>query len=135
MGKNHCFFVFQNHYYFYLTFTRSTNSVFWWNLYAGERKLACLFKLLLSLLLEGEDTLKYLCLSVPVRPWTHAQVQFFCSLPEIPFLRKFSQKNKKIKKIKSVNVSWNLLCRLIRICRIQWWCSLFPFLTGNTLFG
>ena len=30
---------------------------------------------------------------------------------------------------------WNLVARLIRICRIQWWCSLFLFSTGNTLFG
>ena len=29
---------------------------------------------------------------------------------------------------------WNLIPRLIRMCRIQWLCSLFLFLTGNTLF-
>ena len=27
------------------------------------------------------------------------------------------------------------MLRLIRICRIRWWSSLFLFLTGNTLFG
>ena len=39
------------------------------------------------------------------------------------------------KKIKIVSLSWNLITRAIRICRIQWWCSHFPFLTGNVLFG
>ena len=39
------------------------------------------------------------------------------------------------KKVKTASVSWNLVLRLIRICRIQWCCSLFPFLTWNTLFG
>ena len=37
-----------------------------------------------------------------------------------------------VKAIKTVSVSWNLVLILIRICRIQWWCSV---LTGNTLFG
>ena len=37
--------------------------------------------------------------------------------------------------IKIVTLSWNLVRRLIRICRIQWWCSFFLFLIGNTLFG
>ena len=41
----------------------------------------------------------------------------------------------KKKKKKTVIVSWNLVPRLIWICRIQWGCSLFPLLTGNTLFG
>ena len=31
------------------------------------------------------------------------------------------------KNIKIVRLSWNLVPRLIRISRIQWWCSLFPF--------
>ena len=38
------------------------------------------------------------------------------------------------RKIKIVSLSWNLVPRPIRICRIQWWCSLFPFLTENTFF-
>ena len=46
-----------------------------------------------------------------------------------PFLANF------VKKIKIVSLSWILVPRLIRICRIEWWCSLFPVLTGNTLFG
>ena len=33
-----------------------------------------------------------------------------------------------------VNLSQNLASRLIRICRIQCYCSLFLILTGNTLF-
>ena len=28
-----------------------------------------------------------------------------------------------VQKIKIVSLSWNLVPRLIRICRIQWWCS------------
>ena len=39
-----------------------------------------------------------------------------------------------VQKIKIVSLSWNLRIRLIGICRIQWWCSLFLFTTGNTFF-
>ena len=49
--------------------------------------------------------------------------------PEIPFLSKFGPKNK------IVSSSWNLVLRLIRLCRIQCWRSLFPLSTGNTIFG
>ena len=31
--------------------------------------------------------------------------------------------------------NWNVVPSLIGICRIQRWCSLFSFLTGDTLFG
>ena len=41
---------------------------------------------------------------------------------------------KLVQKIKNVSLSWNLVPRLIRVYRIQWWCSLFPLSTGNTLF-
>ena len=34
-----------------------------------------------------------------------------------------------------VSLSGNLVPRLIWICGIQWWCSLFQFLTGDTSFG
>ena len=34
---------------------------------------------------------------------------FFCFRPEI------------------VSLSWNFVSRLIRICRIQWWCSFYPW--------
>ena len=40
-----------------------------------------------------------------------------------------------VQKVKSVSLSWNLVARLIRRCRIQWWCSLFLFYSGNTHFG
>ena len=40
-----------------------------------------------------------------------------------------------VQKVKIISWSWNLVARLIRICRIQWCCSLFLFLSGNTLFG
>ena len=37
-------------------------------------------------------------------------------------------------KIKIVSLSWNLVFRPIRICRIHWRCSLCLFLIRNTLF-
>ena len=40
-----------------------------------------------------------------------------------------------VQKIKIVNLTWNLVLRLIQICRIQWECLLSRFSTGNTLFG
>ena len=40
-----------------------------------------------------------------------------------------------VQKVKIISWSWNLVARLIRIWRIQWWCSFFLFLIGNTLFG
>ena len=40
-----------------------------------------------------------------------------------------------VQKIKIVTLSLNLVPTLIRTCRIQWWCSFFWFLSGNTLFG
>ena len=39
-----------------------------------------------------------------------------------------------VQKSKVVSLSWKLVPRLIRLCRIQWWCSVFPFSTVNTLF-
>ena len=36
--------------------------------------------------------------------------------------------------IKIISISCNLVATLIRICGIQWLCSLFLFSTGNTLF-
>ena len=40
-----------------------------------------------------------------------------------------------VQKVKLICLSWNLVPTLIRTCRIQWWCSFFLFLIGNTLFG
>ena len=40
-----------------------------------------------------------------------------------------------VQNIKIVSLSWDLVPSLIRICRIQWQWSLFPFLAGNTNFG
>ena len=39
-----------------------------------------------------------------------------------------------VRKIKNFTLSWSLVPRLIRISRIQWWCSLFLFSTRKTLF-
>ena len=38
-----------------------------------------------------------------------------------------------VQKTKIVSLSWNLVPKLIRTCRIQWWCSLFLYLTINIL--
>ena len=46
---------------------------------------------------------------------------FFCFQPEIPFFQNL------FRKIKIVSWSRNLVHKLIRISRIQWWCSLFCF--------
>ena len=40
-----------------------------------------------------------------------------------------------VQKIKIVSLGWNLVPRLIWICKIEWWCSLFLFLTGSTFWG
>ena len=40
-----------------------------------------------------------------------------------------------VQKTKIVNLSWNLVPRLIRICKIKWWCSLSWISGGNILFG
>ena len=40
-----------------------------------------------------------------------------------------------VQKIKVVSLSWNVVPRLIQICRIHCWCSYFPFYLGNSLFG
>ena len=51
------------------------------------------------------------------------------------FDRKFPFWANLVQKIKVISLSWNLVPRLIQICKIQWWCSLFLFSTRNTLFG
>ena len=40
-----------------------------------------------------------------------------------------------VKKIKIVSLGRNLVPKLIWICRIHWWCSLFKFSTNNDFFG
>ena len=50
------------------------------------------------------------------------------------FGRKFVFWENLVQTIKIVSLRRNLVARLIRISRIQWWCSLFLFETGNTLF-
>ena len=40
-----------------------------------------------------------------------------------------------VQKFKIASLSWNLVLRLIQVCRIHWWCSIFLFESGNTLFG
>ena len=40
-----------------------------------------------------------------------------------------------VQETKVITLSWNLVADLIRLCRIQWCCSLFSFSTGKALFG
>ena len=54
---------------------------------------------------------------------------FFCFCVEILFLGKFGPK-----KLEIVSLSSSLILRLIWICRTQWWCSLYLFLTRGDLF-
>ena len=49
------------------------------------------------------------------------------------FDRKYPFWTNLISKFKIVSLEWNLICGLIRICWIQWWCSLFRYSTANTL--
>ena len=37
-----------------------------------------------------------------------------------------------VQDLKIISFSWNFVRRLIPICRIPWWCSLFLLSTGNT---
>ena len=48
--------------------------------------------------------------------------------------RKYLFLTNLVQKIKIVNLSWNLVPRLIRLCRTQWWYLLFLFLTGNIFY-
>ena len=41
------------------------------------------------------------------------------------FYRKYPFLVNLVQKIKIASLSWNLVLRVIRRCRIQWWCSLF----------
>ena len=49
----------------------------------------------------------------------NGDVHFLCFQPKIPFWVNLVQK------IKIVSLIWNLVCRINRMCRIQWWYLLF----------
>ena len=51
------------------------------------------------------------------------------------FIFLFEIRNTFFGQIWIFSLSWNLVHGLIRICRMHWWCSLFLFLSRNTLFG
>ena len=53
-------------------------------------------------------------------PWTQLDITFWVNL---------------VQKLKIISLSWNFVPRLIQICRIPWWCSLFPFSTVDTFWG
>ena len=61
----------------------------------------------------------------------YSMVMFFF----LVFDRKYPFSANLVQKVKIISLSWNLVGRLIRICRIQRYCSLFWFFSGNTLFG
>ena len=54
----------------------------------------------------------------------NSMVMFICSV----FDQKYSFLANLVQKVKIIRWSWNLLPRLIWVCRIQWCCSLFCFL-------
>ena len=43
------------------------------------------------------------------------------------FNKKYPFRTTFVENIKIVSLRWNLIPRVIRICRIQWWCSIFLF--------
>ena len=43
------------------------------------------------------------------------------------FDQKYPFRAKLVQKTKILSLTWNLVPRLIQICKIQWWCSLFLF--------
>ena len=57
-------------------------------------------------------------------PWTSCSVFDW----KYPFWEKFGQK------LKIISLGWNLVLRLIQICRIPCWCSLFLFYTRKISF-
>ena len=58
-------------------------------------------------------------------PWTACSVFNWKYLSWVNF----------VQKLKIISLSWNFVPRLIQICRIPWWCSLFLFSTGNIFLG
>ena len=48
--------------------------------------------------------------------------------------RKYPFRTNFVQKIKIVSLNWNLLLRIIRIWRIQWWCWFFCFLPEVSFF-
>ena len=92
--------------------------------------------ILLSLRLEGEETLKSRCVCIGLRAEKFNIVNndhggrhkcdFSASDRKYPFWTNLVQN------IRIVSLIWNFVPKQIGICRIQWWCSIFPFLTGNT---
>ena len=58
-------------------------------------------------------------------PWTACSV----------FNWKYLFWENSVQKLKIISLSWNFVSRLIQICRIPRWCSLFMFLSGNTFLG
>ena len=88
---------------------------FWANL--TPKKSSCQFKLKFGTQTNSSFQNSAGVFSFSVLDWKHS---FWANLVQI---------------VKIISLSLNLVPRLIRICRIQWWCSLFLLYTGSTLFG
>ena len=68
--------------------------------------------------------------------WANSNIQNSMLLFTFSVLeRKHLFEENLVQKTKIGSLRWNLVSRLIQICRIQWWCLLFVFQSGNNLFG
>ena len=85
-----------------------------------------------------EASIKFICIKyrkfIPLPPSSLAYT-FDDPLPNHLRAFFFFIRVNLVQKIKIINLSWNFMPRLIRICRIQWWCTVSPFSTGHTFFG
>ena len=84
----------------------------------------------MSLPLEGEETLKCRCVCRPGPPC--GKVYIVSDDHGHTHKCDFSVSDRKY--TFRANLVRNLVPRLIQICRIQWWCSIFLFYTENTIF-
>ena len=67
--------------------------------------------------------------------WTNSNMQSSMAIfTFFVFNQKYPFRASLVQCVKIICLSWNLVTILIRICRIQCCCSLFSFLTRNTLF-
>ena len=59
---------------------------------------------------------------------SHIRLIWICRISCVHFLWFWPENPFSVNLVKIVSLSWNLVPRLIWICRCQWWCSLFLFL-------
>ena len=111
------------------TYTNRTCKIQWWY---------SLFPLLIGNTLFGQIWSKKLKLSVQGKTlylnW-FKYAEFNSDVHFFRFGRKYSDWDNFFQSIKIISWSWNSVPILIRICKIQWWYSLFLFMIRRTLFG